>query len=80
MITLSFQDLWNCFYKCQYKKKIITKPIKGTSKNSKADLNNLKTDIKEKAENLMIVDLMRIKFWRFLYDLSTVCKPGSVDS
>ena len=55
----------------KYKKKIITKPIKGTSKNSKADLNNLKTDIKEKAENLMIVDLMR-------NDLSTVCKPGSV--
>ena len=55
----------------KYKKNITTRPIKGTSENSKIDSNNLKKDIKEKAENLMIVDLMR-------NDLSTVCKPGSV--
>ncbi len=55
----------------KYKKNITTRPIKGTSENSKTDSNNLKKDIKEKAENLMIVDLMR-------NDLSTVCKPGSV--
>ena len=55
----------------KYKKNITTRPIKGTSESSKIDSNNLRKDIKEKAENLMIVDLMR-------NDLSTVCRPGSV--
>lgn len=56
---------------------IITKPIKGTSKRDnnpqidgkrKSDLN---TSIKERAENLMIVDLMR-------NDFSRICKNGTV--
>lgn len=56
---------------------ITTKPIKGTSKRnqhkSKDDQikANLSTNPKEKAENLMIVDLMR-------NDLSRVCKPATV--
>jgi len=57
--------------------KIVTKPIKGTAKRSKdktADKKikkQLRSNKKEKAENLMIVDLMR-------NDLGRICKTGSV--
>ena len=57
--------------------KIITKPIKGTAKRSddKAADKKMKEQLscskKEKAENLMIVDLMR-------NDLGRICKTGSV--
>ncbi len=59
------------------KKKIITSPMKGTIKrgvNLKEDKLNkleLKTNEKEKAENLMIVDLLR-------NDLGRISKYGSV--
>ena len=47
-----------------------TRPIKGTlSDNQNSDL--LKNNIKERAENLMIVDLLR-------NDISKVCEPNSV--
>lgn len=52
-------------------------PIKGTRKrgaNAREDaalISELKHSIKEQAENLMIVDLVR-------HDLSRVCRPGSV--
>ena len=51
---------------------IHTRPIKGTipSSQSKTDLQNSK---KDRAENLMIVDLMR-------NDLSKICKNGSVET
>ena len=49
---------------------IETKPIKGTLPSSQ-DKTNLQKDIKERAENTMIVDLMR-------NDLSQNCKPHSV--
>jgi aminodeoxychorismate synthase component I len=58
--------------------KIISRPIKGTSprdKEKQKDHQNkitLKKSDKERAENLMIVDLMR-------NDLSRVCKAGSVE-
>lgn len=57
--------------------RIVTKPIKGTAKRSKDSVKDkeikkqLEESKKEKAENLMIVDLMR-------NDLSRVCKTGSV--
>ena len=58
-------------------KKIITQPIKGTSKRD-ADFhrdldykNSLKSDPKERSENIMIVDLTR-------NDLSRISEPGSV--
>lgn len=57
--------------------KITTKPIKGTAKRS-SDLEkdreikiNLADNDKEKAENLMIVDLMR-------NDLGRICKTGTI--
>ncbi len=56
---------------------ITTKPIKGTSKRSRdVALDNkikeqLSNNPKERAENLMIVDLMR-------NDLSRICKTGTV--
>ena len=57
--------------------KLISEPIKGTSKRSK-DLdidqqliNSLKNDPKERAENIMIVDLVR-------NDLSKVANKNSV--
>lgn len=57
---------------------IISRPIKGTTprdEDKKQDLSNknhLKNSIKEKAENLMIVDLVR-------NDLSRICQAGSVE-
>lgn len=57
--------------------KIKTKPMKGTVKrgeNEKEDLGNiefLKNDIKNRAENVMIVDLLR-------NDLGKIAKTGSV--
>jgi len=57
--------------------KIVTKPIKGTIKRSddpKIDeylISKLQSSEKEKAENLMIVDLMR-------NDLGRICKSGTV--
>ena len=57
---------------------IFSQPIKGTSKrypgNSEADelaRNHLLRSMKEKSENVMVVDLVR-------NDLSRICKPGSV--
>ena len=62
----------------QIRNKIIeTRPIKGTiqrGQSEKEDMNNieiLKNSIKDKAENVMIVDLMR-------NDIGKVCKIGSV--
>jgi para-aminobenzoate synthetase component 1 len=58
-------------------KKIKTSPIKGTAENNEYSLpgtnnaQNLQNSIKNKAENLMIVDLMR-------NDLSKVCQLNSV--
>lgn len=58
-------------------RKILSRPIKGTAPrnpNSKQDQKNkiiLKNSVKERAENLMIVDLVR-------NDLSRICKAGSV--
>jgi len=57
--------------------KILSRPIKGTaprSSNRNEDKNNklfLKNSTKERAENLMIVDLVR-------NDLARICKAGSV--
>ena len=53
------------------KNTITTKPIKGTAENQTNSAKALDKDLKERAENLMIVDLMR-------NDLSRICKPGSV--
>lgn len=59
------------------KNKITVKPMKGTTKrgyNLETDLANehfLKNSIKEKAENVMIVDLLR-------NDLGRIAQPGSV--
>lgn len=57
--------------------KVQSKPIKGTmprSSNKKQDIENaekLKNSVKDRAENVMIVDLLR-------NDISKVCKPNSV--
>jgi len=56
---------------------IITKPMKGTIKRGKnededvTNINFLKNDIKNRAENIMIVDLLR-------NDLGKIAKPGSI--
>ncbi|MCS3444431.1 anthranilate synthase component I family protein [Microbacterium phyllosphaerae] len=56
---------------------IRTRPIKGTRPRSQDPVQDaalaaeLATDVKERAENVMIVDLMR-------NDLSQVCAPGSI--
>ena len=57
-------------------KKLIAQPIKGTARRSAdaaedALLKSSLTNVKERAENVMIVDLMR-------NDLSKICAPGSV--
>jgi len=58
-------------------KKVQSKPIKGTRPRScdaaidLANANELQQASKDRAENLMIVDLLR-------NDISRVCKPGSV--
>lgn len=44
---------------CKENKKLITQPIKGTSKNTKEDIINLLNSEKENAELSMIVDLLR---------------------
>ena len=51
---------------------LLSKPIKGTAKNKQSRAkDSLSKDLKEKAENLMIVDLMR-------NDLSQICQAGTV--
>ncbi len=58
--------------------KLISQPIKGTIKKGTSQAENdalmeqLKNDSKERAENVMIVDLVR-------NDLARTCKPGSVE-
>ena len=53
--------------------RVVTKPIKGTAPRTadQTDAPALRRSIKESAENVMIVDLMR-------NDLSRVCRPGTV--
>jgi para-aminobenzoate synthetase component I len=56
---------------------IISQPIKGTAERSKdasrdaINLDNLRTSEKERAENIMVVDLVR-------NDLSKICEKGTV--
>lgn len=63
---------------CKRGEKIIAQPIKGTARRGKTEVediqikSNLKTDLKEQNENVMIVDLMR-------NDLSKIAKRGSVE-
>ena len=66
------------FFNVTSDKKITTRPMKGTRKRDKNNNFNdiklqhdLQTSIKDRAENLMIVDLMR-------NDLSKICQIGSV--
>lgn len=66
------------FLKVEEDGKILSRPIKGTAARSpdkKQDQKNklaLKNSAKERAENLMIVDLVR-------NDLARICKAGSVE-
>ena len=50
---------------------LITKPMKGTAKAHEQNAQDLETDPKNRAENLMIVDLLR-------NDLGRIAIPGSV--
>lgn len=59
------------FLTCDAKGRIHTKPIKGTAPRE-SDPEKLKASLKNRAENIMIVDLMR-------NDLSKVCEPASVE-
>ena len=58
--------------------KILSQPIKGTARRDKDTLKDdeikeqLRNDIKERAENVMITDLMR-------NDLARVCETGSIN-
>ena len=57
-------------------RRLLSQPIKGTNKRMPGKLNeiqleHLKTSEKERAENVMIVDLVR-------NDLARVCLPGSI--
>ncbi len=58
---------------------IISEPIKGSAPRGKTEetdqrqLENLKQSVKDNAENLMIVDLIR-------HDLARICKAGSVQT
>lgn len=57
--------------------RLICQPIKGTNRRLKdpdantAQIKRLATDEKERAENIMIVDLMR-------NDLTRICQPGTI--
>ena len=65
------------FFKTDSEMKIATRPMKGTQPRNqdpeldKNNLNFLKNDIKNRAENLMIVDLLR-------NDISRISKVGTV--
>lgn len=65
-------------YLCKRDRTIIAQPIKGTSargKTANEDQNiitTLKNNLKERAENVMITDLMR-------NDLARVCKTGTIE-
>lgn len=65
------------FLRVDENRRVTSRPIKGTRRRDMQDAASLKakehlaTSSKDRAENLMIVDLMR-------NDLSRVCKPGSV--
>jgi para-aminobenzoate synthetase/4-amino-4-deoxychorismate lyase len=50
---------------------LMTKPMKGTAKIGESSSEELHDDVKNRAENVMIVDLLR-------NDLSKISKPGSV--
>ncbi len=50
---------------------LMTKPMKGTAKVGESSSEELHDDVKNRAENVMIVDLLR-------NDLSKISKPGSV--
>lgn len=61
-------------YLCKRNRKIISQPIKGTLKRTEdleKDKHELRSSIKERAENVMIVDLVR-------NDLTRTAKTGSI--
>ncbi|WP_169989022.1 chorismate-binding protein [Microbispora sp. H10836] len=55
----------------RYGRQVMTSPIKGTAPAT-SDPGVLATSAKDRAENVMIVDLMR-------NDLARICRPGSVE-
>jgi para-aminobenzoate synthetase component 1 len=67
------------FVTLTYDGKVESRPIKGSARRADNPIedniiiNNLASSEKDRAENLMIVDLMR-------NDLSRVCIPGSIDA